>query len=487
MKALASFLHRHSLAITASLVAICFIITRLPFFIHYRLPDIAIDYWSYSDIVEQWRQGHWPKLTLRTPGYPLFLSVVFIFSRSPMAVVVAQCLTTLAASLITLACFAQVNRRLAYPAAFAIIGFTSSMHSLYFDTALMSESLYCSLIMTSFGLLTLSILRGGIWARIATSLAMAGVILTRPAGFFLFPVFGLTMGWMLLQRHPRRQILAFSLPFSILLLSTCAYNKATIGSFTVSPFGAVNLLGAVATYIEEDPSAPESLNNAVRSIQASVTPEDRAIVATSHDPAALSGAFVKYYDAAIYTHMAKVGIPYMELTGFYKRIGQLSIRRHPDLYRKFVAANFYQFYRHAMLNRNHDDYFYDQLPVRYSRLSAEYPHIRREGDRVIIDSTWTRRLHERFNAVHEWIFWNRIWLFGSLLLFPVAVWKLVRSRGKDGGAVVVALSVLSLIGAGILVALVQMPMTRYGVTVLVLTYLAPAYACLLYRSWLTDK
>jgi hypothetical protein len=36
-----------------------------------------------------------------------------------------------------------------------------------------------------------------------------------------------------------------------------------------------------------------------------MTPEDRATVFTSHDPDALGLVFTKYYDAAIYTHMAK--------------------------------------------------------------------------------------------------------------------------------------------------------------------------------------
>jgi hypothetical protein len=488
IKATLLLLGRRRLAIAGSLVATCFIVTRLPFFIHYRLPDIAVDYWSYFDVVQQARHGQWPKLYLRTPGYPLFLAIVFIFSQSAIAVVTAQCLTTLAASLTTLACFARINRRLAYPAAFALIGFTASMHSVYFDTALMSESLYCSLLMLSFGLLALAIMRTGFKVCIAVSVVIAATMLTRPAGFFLFGIFGLALTWLAIQRRPRREVLAFCLPLATIMLAACVYNRLTIGSFTVTPFGAVNLLGAVATYIEEDPSAPESLNNAVRAIQASVTPEDRAIIATSRDPAALSGVFVKYYDAAIYTHMGKVSIPYMELTDLYKQIGRLSIQRHPGLYLKLAAANYYYFYRHGLLNRNHDDYFYDHLPVRYARQSVEQPHIWRDSERITINSTWTRRIHERFNAIHEAVFWNPIWLLSALALLLIAVWKIVRSRAKDAGAIVVALCVLSLIGAGLVVALVQMPMTRYATTVLFLTYLAPLYLyVLVQRSCLTDK
>src|SRR5262249_32303815 len=161
---------------------------------------------------------------------------------------------------------------------FALIGFTSSMHSVVFDTTLMSESFYCSLVMLYLGALTLAILRGGAMAFAGASFAMTGCLLTRPAGFFLFGVYGLVLGWLLFLRQPRNHALAFALPLAIIVLMTCAYNLLTIGSFTVTPFGAVNMLGAVATYIEEDPVAPASVNAAVLEIRNSMTPEDRATV-----------------------------------------------------------------------------------------------------------------------------------------------------------------------------------------------------------------
>lgn len=464
------FFIRRSPAIAAVAVVACFTLARLPFFLHYRLPDIAIDYWSYSDLIQQWQHGQWPKLHLRTPGYPLFLAVVSSISRGPMAVVIAQCVVTLAASLVTLACLVRADRRLAYPAAFALIGFTASMHSVWFDTALMSESLYCSMLMLSVGTLALAVLRGGAKVYAGASLSMAACLLTRPAGFFLFGVFGLALAWFLFRRCPRHELLAFSLPFVIVLLSVCVYNHLTIGSFTITPFGAVNVLGAVATYIEEDPAAPEEVNAAVREIRASIAPEDRDVILNSRDPVALMFVFTRYYDAAIYTHMAKVNIGYMELTGIYRRLGRLSISRHPDLYLKFTAANFYQFYRHALLNRNGDHGFYNDLPVRCRRLPE---------CKGFADTTWSRRLHERFNRFHEAIFWRAIWLLGALLLLPVAIWKLIRSRARDAGAFLVFACVLALLGAGLVVALVQMPMTRYGATALFLSYLSPLYLCLL--------
>jgi hypothetical protein len=268
--------------IAASLVVLSFIITRLAFFLHFRLADVAIAYWSYFDVVQQAHHGQWSKLYLRTPGNLLFLAAVFSISRSAMAVVATQSVLTLVAALGTLACFVRVDRRLAHPIAFALVGFTSSMHSVVSDTTLLTESLYSSLLMLSFGTLTLAILRGGAWACVGASFAMTGCIWARPAGLYFLVIYGLVLGWLLLQRRPRRHGLAFELPLAIVVLATRAYNRLTIGTFTITPFGAVNLLGPVATYIEEDPGAPADVNAAVREICDSMTPEDRATDFTSH-------------------------------------------------------------------------------------------------------------------------------------------------------------------------------------------------------------
>jgi hypothetical protein len=373
------------------------------------------------------------------------------------------------------------------------------MHSVIFDTTLLTESLYCSLLMLSIGTLTLAILRGGAWACAGASFAMAGCMLTRPAGFFFFGVYGLALGWLLFQRRPRRHAIAFLLPLPIIFLVLCTYNRLVIGAFTVTPFGDFAILGAVATYIEEDPTAPAEVNAAVRNIRDSMTPEDRAVAFTSRDPNELYRVFTTYNEPAIYTHMAKVNIEYMQLTRIHKQLARLAIRRHPELYLKFVAVNFYKFYQNAFLFPD----LYDYLRIRYDRqyvqrdlavnllenerrdLLMEYwdpapqPHVRRVGMQTVVDAPWGRRLHEGFNQVHLAIFSRLIWILGAILLFPVVIWKLVRSRARDAGAILVFAHLSALAGAGLVVGLTGMGMTRYGATALFLCYLTPLHLCLL--------
>jgi hypothetical protein len=493
------FLARRGPAIAALLIAVSFIIVRLPFFLHFRLIDITADTWSYFAPVLQARHGQWPNLWIRTPGYPLFLGAVLSISQSALAVVIAQCAVTLVAALGTLACFVRVDRRLTYPAAFALIGFVSSMHSVEFDTMLMSESLYCSLLMLSLGLVTLAVLRGGAPAFVGASFAMAACMLTRPSGFFFFGVYGLVLGWLLLRRRPRRHILAFLLPIPIIFLALCSYNRLTMGSFTISPLSNHALIGVVATFIEEDPAADASVNAMVREIRDSVTPEDRAVVLTSRNIDELYPVFLKYYGPAMYKYAGKIQGEYAQQSRIWGRLARLAIRRHPELYLKFIAVNFYEFYRSAFFTPS----FYDWLRYRYDYLyvrrelatsfsesdgrgllmeywdPAPQSHVRRVGEQIVVDNTWSRRMHEQFNQVHIAIFSRVIWLFVAILLFPVAIWKLVRSRARDAGAFLVFTYLSALAGAGLIIGLTVFGMYRYGVTSLFMCHLIPLYLCLL--------
>jgi hypothetical protein len=495
------FLARRGPVIAALLIVVSFIIVRLPFFLHFRLVNFTADTWSYFYPFQQIRQGRLPDFWIRTPGYPMFLAAVLSISRSALAVVIAQCAVTLTSALGTLACFVRVDRRLAYPAAFALIGSVASMYSVDFDTVLMSESLYCSLLILSVGTLTLAVLRGGAPAFVGASFAMAGCMLTRPSGFFFLGVYGLVLGWLFLRRRPRRHVLAFLLPIPIIFLALCTYNRLVVGAFTITPFANHSLLGTVATFIEEDPTADASVNEMVRAIRDGVTPEERAVVFTSHDIEALYPIFLKHYGPALYIHAGKVKCDYAQCGSIWGRLARLSIRRHPELYLKFVAVNYYKYYQSGFLNpsfyywlRYRYDYLYVQRDLATTTtlsendrrdLLMEYwdpppqPHVRRVGELTVIDTTWSRCIHERFNEIHDAIFSNVIWLFAAILLFPVAIWKLVRSRARDAGAFLVFTHLLAFAAAGLVIGISVIAIQRFGVTSLFMLHLTPLYLCLL--------
>jgi hypothetical protein len=495
------FLIQHGPAISALLIVACFILTRLPFFLHYRLVYFTADTWSYFSPLQQMRQGRFPDFWFRTPAYPLFVAFVLSVWRSALAIVIAQCIATIASSLATLVCFVRADRRLAYPAGFALVGFVGSAYSVDFDTTLMSESLYCSLLNLSIGMLTLAILRGGRLAFAGASFAMAGSMLTRPAGFFLFGVYALVLAWLLLRRQPRRQVLAFLLPVPMIFLALCTYNRAVVGSFTVTPLTGHALLGAAATFIEEDPGVDAAANAMARAMRDSVTPEDRATVFTSRDVEQLYPVFIRYHGPAIYIHAVKLKCDYAQCGAVWGHIARASIAQHPQLYLKFVAVNYYKYYQISFIYPD----FYHQLRYRYDYLYLrrdiavtttlsesdrrdllmEYwspvsqSHIQRMGEQIVVDTTWSRRMHERFDQIYSAIFSNVVWLFAAVLLFPAAIWKFARTR--DAGAFLVLTCLLAFAAAGLAVGITVFAIHRYTVTSLFLCHLTPVYLCLLTR------
>ena len=338
----------HAPLLGTGLILLGFAIPRLSFVVHYPLPDIAVDFHSYFQVTEQMRRGEWPDFSVRTPGYPIFLTVVFALCDRLMAVIVAQNIISLGCALAAFYCFVRADRRLALPAAVGLFAFLSSADSGWFDVALMSESLYSSLLVLSVGLLTLGVVKDGAGPLAGASLAMAAALFTRPAGMFFLVIYVMVVGYLLLEwqrgLRPRRSLLAFAAPFAAILLSLCVYNRARIGVFTPSPFGEMNMVGAVATYAEEDPSLPAELNEAIRDMRAGVSPADRQLIETSWDVRMLFGAFARNFDSAIYIHLLKVKGNYLENRLAYRNMERIAISRHPDRYLEFVAAGLYNFY-----------------------------------------------------------------------------------------------------------------------------------------------
>src|SRR5262249_3148570 len=156
--------------------------------------------------------------------------------------------------------------------------------------------------------------------------------MTRPAGLFLLGTYVLALAFLLVDRRPRRAIVAFACPFAAIMLALCTYNRATIGVFTPSAFGEMNVVGAVATFVEEDGSLPSDVNAAAREMRESVTPEDRQLLNTSWNLPKLFVMFYRYFNPAIYKHLASRTGDYLHNRGIYRRMARIAIARHPRSY-----------------------------------------------------------------------------------------------------------------------------------------------------------
>lgn len=169
--------------LTTGVLAFCIRLLAL-----WQLPIfITNDGSGYVEYAQAIASGAWPDMpSFRTPGYPLFLAVVFVIEESPVLVQAIQH----ALGLITVCAATLVLVRLGRPRAALVIGVLLALdpRALTFETAMLSETLTTTLV-TCAGALCL-------WKRqpsfkrvvfVAALLALA--CLVRPAIQILLPFF----------------------------------------------------------------------------------------------------------------------------------------------------------------------------------------------------------------------------------------------------------------------------------------------------------
>ena len=244
-----------------------FLITRLPFFLYDSIYLISPDYQHYYMIVDQIDKGFMPTFNIRTPGYPLFLAFIFTFFKSNLAVIVVQNLFTLFSSLFFIFVINKIfGKKWKYLTLLVAIGlgaFISLSIHLCLDTALATESIYINTILLFFSFLLLAIYCQNRMYWVCCGIIMAMVILIRPSGLFLVPLFLAILLFLFLNAYKKKLILLFSISFVTPLILLCIYNYFTIGSFAISTFTEHALISFTSTFLEKNPSYSPQVNRAI--------------------------------------------------------------------------------------------------------------------------------------------------------------------------------------------------------------------------------
>ncbi len=228
------------------------------FFIWYQQPDWATQ-WTDQDgyrrlgevLANTGKFTRYPDSptfvpeVLRTPGYPLFVAVIYrFFGVSQFPVVLVQALAFVATCLLVFAMASRVTSRGVALAAAAATALYSPLP--YFGALVMTE-LWTAFLFTA-----------AMWAMLEavqeedqrmSNFAMAGLLfsaaaLSRPV-FFLFPIALVLVGIVLLPLFHARPRIRFGgwamlLVFAALTMAPWfAYNYVTLGRITMSPAGGV--------------------------------------------------------------------------------------------------------------------------------------------------------------------------------------------------------------------------------------------------------
>ena len=146
------------------------------------------------------------------------MAATFSLADSVMALAYVQTAISCIAGILLIYSVHGLVRWSALPLAIAMAGFFLDSDAFAHDTAMMTESLYTSLLIISFALFMRAFSAKQPASHLAgASLCMALVIYTKPAGLYLLVIYVLVLCYLAYRRMPRRTLLAFALPFPIAL------------------------------------------------------------------------------------------------------------------------------------------------------------------------------------------------------------------------------------------------------------------------------
>ncbi len=488
-------------ALTLILLAV-FLVTRLPYFWFEPRVDLSLDSKGYLELAESFGKGMWPQLLWRTPGYPLFILLVTTVVHRWIAVVFVQNVLSFLSALCLVYSVHRLRRPLALPVALALCGFLGSSQVLIYDISILSESVYTSTILFIVACVFLGFaLDRAVFFALASAL-MGWAIIDRPAAGYFAVIYVFFLLYLFWNRRGRAALLGFAIPLPALLLALCAYNRATGEGFVLTGFAEVNVAGATMLFWEPDPRLPPEVNRALADLpqtyaKIGITENELALERTSWDTKRLFELYAKAYNRLVWssgfgTGWRFTGSDYIHNRALVRDTSMIAIRRHPDLYAKFVWVNLVEFFTDI-------GYKYDFDASREYRAAGPNPNNLRASDLTPDGSAaaaqpvpnareaaasgpadvsrperMMRSLRHAWQTFHGILFQNVIWTWGYLLISVLGFGQLVRHRGRHVGAFLLVLLALIPLGASLVVCLSEVALDRYSYPTQFVYYLSVA-------------
>jgi hypothetical protein len=486
--------------VSVGVFLVLFVLGRLWFFVDFPIPAVHPDSGSYFAVSEYIGGPQLPRFSDRSPFYPLLLAGTFSVIDRVMALVYVQTLLSCFAGMLLVSAVHSIRTSLAIPMAVAMGAFFVDIDALEHDTAMLTESVYTSLLIISFALLLKSFMsRRTAWLLALCSLCMAFVIYTKPGGIYLIVIYALIVAFLLYRRAPRGVVAAFATPFAAALLALASYNKATIGSFALSMSDATEITFVTNLFWETDPSYPPEINQAIVNVQqktqARLTPEQLRLLNESWDFDSVYPLYLRghYYDPQ--AEIAKVtegwGTPGWR--AWLLRLASDAIRKHPDRFLKHYLVMMRQYYFSVVNNGDFRNFLYYRIDTYYvqkhfskNRDIAIMPRMAKEfadpesvprairitdfdksrqmdlNQRIYLEDTALTKIYLRFLAFSTRLFSSRLWSLAQGVVLVAALVVFVRARGRHDGAFLLLILVLAVLGNASVVSLVEFAQSRYS-------------------------
>ncbi|MES0337306.1 MAG: glycosyltransferase family 39 protein [Candidatus Magnetobacterium sp. LHC-1] len=503
----------------------------MPFYLYYPMVTLTPDSWTYSMLAFNILEGVPPQFDHRTPGYPLFIALVFkLFTGTNLSLAMTQSLVCLGAMLLFVyVIFRHLGARTALYTAMALTAASNTITFVWSETTYMTESLYVSFLIMSLACLIHALHGRNTLCWGMTSLLMGYTVWIRPGGLFLVISISLITVYLIKNSYPRRTALSFVTPFAMMMLSLATYNLCTIGSFTLSPFGANNIFAVTMPFMETPKSLPPQVGKAfVDSVTPRVPINVRDTINNSWDIKELRNAFFAVYpqNLAVTLELKNIlqpppgtATPLMGLYPYMKNIARTSIKAHPILYAKFVGTMFLYYFLNvgedeASLTAKEDIYnsviryniytlisHYNTMKTANTTQNAaiirqtlneyadpfppKYPFyamvLGKQGDGVKLELLLVRLKETGFQSLstsylryHKLLFKNIAWVMLYLLAFSYGIYVLCKGRFSDVPSLIVVVIGSVPVLSAVLGSLMSVAYIRYSYVVEFCYYLTVA-------------
>jgi len=232
-----TFYIKHYILIIACLILLfAFIISRLPFFLYFPIVGYHNDTAVYFMAIEGLTHGELPKFGVVPPLYPIFLWFVGLFSKNILSIIAAQTIISFLSALFFIIVSYKYLPKLCVFFSIGLSVFFMSSHSIAFDTMLLTESLYVSILITICALLIWSVFSNRKMAWVLLSIALVLPIFIRPTG-----------------------IINFVFLFTILIYLYFGKQKIKTYLYILVPFMGLLILGMLYSYISLKEVVPERI------------------------------------------------------------------------------------------------------------------------------------------------------------------------------------------------------------------------------------
>jgi hypothetical protein len=502
-------------------VSAVFLLTRLPYFIFYPVLTISNDSASYIAAAFELMDLNAPMFDIRTPGYPVFLSLIMSVTDDAIFISLIQSLFTYVAAIFFLSVSYKYYESVIFYFAIAVSAFISSAYFLVLEMSILTEGIFTSLMLILAGLFIIAVKSESIFSWSIYSVLVAMLILVRPAGLFLVGLFGLLILFFIINKYSLRYYIAAIVPFSIIIVALCTYNYATLGKFTVTPFGEANLAGVTVLFMETSEEYPDFVYKAIDSTLSSIPKKDLRYVRNSYNPDNLFTAFRDNFHMQMnlvnYMKMNDSSFTYIKAQPILRQISLDAISKHPNIYAKFFYSNFYYFltnigrtidYKNELARKYKqvaiDKIYLSQLQSgKWSQISSRKEYNERvlsyylqrieeqknlagfsvdAGGNVTLQPSFLMSLYGAAKVIFDFLFRNLIWLLIFALMSFMSIRQCISSRLTDKDAFIALAFVLIFVLKAVMVSSIESSLERYSYTVDFVIYMSLPFAIIIYKN-----